>query len=99
MSGEETSPFLENHDEFARVMGQRNWFQKVLNVKPASRIIHFNISAFQCRKEILKLYKNWLKHGLVIVEDDRKGLVLRARVGNPNSESFLSDLNCLRGVG
>lgn len=77
-------------------MNQRNWFQRILNVKPASRIIHCSISALQCRKEILKLYKDWLKHGLVIVEDDRRGLVLRARVGNPNCEPFLfvQDLSC-----
>lgn len=70
-------------------MNQRNWFQRVLNVRPANRIIYCNISALQCRREILKLYKDWLKYGLVIVKDDRKGLVLRARVGNPNSESFV----------
>lgn len=92
----EADTFTENHDEFTRVMGQRNWIQKVLNVKPASRIIYFNISAFQCRKEILKLYKDWLKHGLVIVEDDRKGLVLRAKVESPNSRSFLLPLVAVR---
>lgn len=89
LSDEEASPSLESQDEFARVMNQRNWFQRVLNVRPANRIIYCNISAIQCRREILKLYKDWLKHGLVIVKDDRKGLVLRARVGNPNSESFV----------
>jgi hypothetical protein len=89
MSDEEAHHLAGNHDEFTRVMGKRSWIQKVLNVKPASRIINFNISAFQCRREILKLYKDWLKHGLVIVEDDRKGLILRAKVGNQNSESLL----------
>lgn len=89
MSDGEATRVPENQDEFSRVMGQRNWFRRVLNVKPASRIIYFNVSALQCRKEVLKLYKDWLKHGLLIVEDDRRGLVIRARVGNPNSMSPL----------
>lgn len=95
LSDEDFSPGLESQDEFARVMGQRNWFQRVLNVKPASRIIHCSISALQFRREILKLYREWLKYGLVIVEDDRKGLVLRARVGSPNSEFLVFHLGFL----
>lgn len=93
---DEEVPTLENQDEFARVMNQRNWLQRVLKVRPASRVIYCNISALQCRREILKLYKDWLKHGLVIVKDDRSGLVLRARVGNLNSESlvFVRDSLC-----
>ncbi|KAL0636756.1 serine/threonine-protein kinase gin4 [Maublancomyces gigas] len=103
LSDEEVGPVLESQNEFARVMNQRNWFQRVLNVKPASRIIHCSISALQCRKEILKLYKDWLKHGLIIVEDDRRGLVLRARVGSPNSlnikeVSFVGEIRTHNGT-
>lgn len=84
-SEEEQNDVSGGQDEFSRVMGQRSWFWRFLKVKPANRTIRFNISAFQCRREILKLYKDWLTHGLEIVEDDRKGLILRARVTSPNS--------------
>ena len=73
-------------------MSQRNWFMKFLNVKPAYRVICFNISPTATRKEIMKLWKEWVKYGLAIVEDDRKSLVMRARVGTPNSEISLSVL-------
>jgi hypothetical protein len=73
-------------DQFTKVMSQRNWFMKFLNVKPASRVICFNISPVATRKEIIKVWRDWIKYGLIIVEDDRKCLVMRARVGSPNSE-------------
>ncbi|RPB14728.1 Pkinase-domain-containing protein [Morchella conica CCBAS932] len=84
-SDEEHNDVSGNQDEFSKVMGQRSWLWRILKVKPANRTIQFNISAFQCRKEILKLYKDWLTHGLEIVEDDRRGLILRARVLSSNS--------------
>lgn len=68
------------------MMSQRSWFMKFLNVKPASRVICFNISPVATRKEIMKLWKEWVKYGLIIIGDDRKALVMRARVGTPNSE-------------
>ncbi|PUU74304.1 hypothetical protein B9Z19DRAFT_1056399 [Tuber borchii] len=89
-------------DQFTKVMSQRNWFMKFLNVKPASRVICFNISPMATRKEIMKLWKEWVKYGLVIVEDDRKSLVMRARVGTPNSlnikeVSFVGEIRAYGG--
>ncbi|KAG0130795.1 hypothetical protein HOY82DRAFT_579027 [Tuber indicum] len=89
-------------DQFTKVMSQRNWFMKFLNVKPASRVICFNISPMAARKEIMKLWKEWVKYGLVIVEDDRKSLVMRARVGTPNSlnikeVSFVGEIRAYGG--
>ncbi|PWW78433.1 hypothetical protein C7212DRAFT_181916 [Tuber magnatum] len=89
-------------DQFTKVMSQRNWFMKFLNVKPASRVICFNISPMTARKEIMRLWKEWVKYGLVIVEDDRKSLVMRARVGTPNSlnikeVSFVGEIRAYGG--
>ncbi|RPB01820.1 hypothetical protein L873DRAFT_1827098 [Choiromyces venosus 120613-1] len=89
-------------DQFTKVMSQRNWFMKFLNVKPASRVICFTISPVATRKEIMKLWKEWVKYGLVIVEDDRKSLVVRARVKTPNSlnikeVSFVGEIRAYGG--
>lgn len=62
----------------------QNWFMKIFNIKPASRVFALSVSKPRAKKEILKILREWKKYGMEKIRFDRQSNVLRARVGERN---------------
>lgn len=65
----------------------QNWFMKIFNIKPASKVIALNVSKSRARKEILKILREWKKYGMENVRFDKRSNVIRGRVGELNCKS------------
>lgn len=50
--------------------------------KPAIRMFCFSSAAADSRVELLDVFRYWKKIGVVIVQDDKKGLVMRAELSD-----------------
>jgi hypothetical protein len=75
-----------SRDEFKRVVDKQGWINRCFGGKPPFRFICFSQSAAVTRKDIMDLWRDWRRYGLVILQDDKKGLVMRARVNQNNSK-------------
>jgi len=75
-------------DEYQRIVEQQGLIQKILKVKPATRILCFNLTATQTRLEILRILRGWKRVGILITQDDKKGLVIRCEL-QPINRMFL----------
>jgi len=73
-------------DEFKRVVAQRGWLKNVFKGKPAFKLMCFNRPAAAVYSEISSLFQAWRSLGIIVAQDDNRGLVVRARV---------TDANCL----
>ncbi|GIJ90207.1 hypothetical protein Asppvi_009160 [Aspergillus pseudoviridinutans] len=65
----------------------QNWFARVFQIKPASRVVALNTSKLKGRKDVLKLLREWKQFGMEEAHLDKGNGVIRARVG---------EVNCLR---
>lgn len=67
----------------------QNWFAKLFNIKPATRVLCLVITKTKARKELIKTLKRWHQYGLRDVVAERRGGadVIRARVDTENCES------------
>ncbi|KAI5816557.1 hypothetical protein BZA77DRAFT_312337 [Pyronema omphalodes] len=86
--GEDSDEELSNvmRDELKKVVEQQGFLQRVMKKKPAVRMFCFNSAAADSRVELLDVFRYWKKIGVVIVQDDKKGLVMRAELSNNDME-------------
>ncbi|KAF4153305.1 hypothetical protein CNMCM6069_001003 [Aspergillus lentulus] len=64
-----------------------NWFARVFQIKPATRVVPLNTSKLKGRKDVLKLLREWKQFGMEEAHLDKANGVIRAKVG---------EVNCLR---
>ncbi|KAG0651271.1 Serine threonine-kinase HSL1 [Hyphodiscus hymeniophilus] len=65
--------FSNQSDPEKRQIGpQQNWFAKLFNVKPASKIICFSVSDRRARQEIVTILKEWKRYGIRELQVDKK---------------------------
>ena len=68
----------------------QNWLARLLHIKPATKIVAFQISTVRARKEITGIFRLWRQHGMRDVVVDKVAGRIWARVSEENREFFLS---------
>jgi serine/threonine-protein kinase HSL1 (negative regulator of Swe1 kinase) len=61
-----------------------NWFARVFQIKPATRVVALNTSKLKGRKDVLKLLRDWKQFGMEEAHLDKASGVIRGRVGEVN---------------
>ena len=67
-----------------------NWFAKLFNIRPATKLVCLTLKKGRARKEIAKILKEWRKYGLKDVISEKRegaGITIRARVDVVNCKS------------
>lgn len=65
----------------------QNWFARVFQFKPATRVFALNESKIKSRKEVYKILRKWKKLGVEDVSMDKANSIIRGRVGEVNGKS------------
>lgn len=68
-------------------LANQNWFARVFQIKPASRVIALNTSKVKVRKEVYKLLREWRDYGMEDVYMDKSNSIVHGRVGEVNCQS------------
>ncbi|KAG8528666.1 uncharacterized protein KY384_006353 [Bacidia gigantensis] len=63
----------------------QNWLARLLGIKPATRVLCFQISRMRARREISTLFHSWKKYGLRNIVIDKPASRIWARVDAENS--------------
>ena len=66
----------------------QNWLARFLHIKPAVKILAFQISKVRARKEIARIWREWRRYGMRDVSVDKVTFRIWARVGEENREFF-----------
>ncbi|KAF2722162.1 Pkinase-domain-containing protein [Polychaeton citri CBS 116435] len=66
-------------------LAERSWFNRFLHIKPAVRILCFNIPRRKLRSELVILMKEWQRHGIHDFAYSRETNTITARVDKVNS--------------
>ncbi|RDW72629.1 serine/threonine-protein kinase [Aspergillus mulundensis] len=61
-----------------------NWFARVFQFKPATRVVALNASKIKGRKEIYKILREWKQYGIEDIHLDKANSVVYGRVGASN---------------
>lgn len=78
------NPFLNKR----RSVANQNWFARVFQLKPASRVIALNTPKANGRKEIYKLLREWREYGMENVYLDKTKNIVHGQVGEVNCKSL-----------
>jgi serine/threonine-protein kinase HSL1 (negative regulator of Swe1 kinase) len=70
----------------------QNWFARVFQLKPATRVIALNTSTTKARKYIHKTMREWKKWGMEDVYLDKDKRVIYGSVGEVNRTSPRSNI-------
>lgn len=62
----------------------QNWFARVFQIKPASKVFALDTSKVKGRKEVFKILCEWEKYGMEEVYMDKANNIVHARVGEVN---------------
>lgn len=65
-------------------LANHNWFARVFQIKPASRVIALNTSKVKGRKEVYKLLRDWRDYGMEDVYMDKNNSTVHGRVSEAN---------------
>lgn len=68
-------------------LANQNWFARVFQIKPATKVIALNTSNIKGRKEVYRLLREWEDYGMEDVYMDKNNSVVHGRVGEVNCES------------
>ncbi|KAL4997034.1 hypothetical protein BDV10DRAFT_201975 [Aspergillus recurvatus] len=69
----------------ARSSGKsNNWFARVFQFKPATRVVALNTSKIKGRKEIYKMLREWKQYGIEDIHLDKPNSIIYSRVGESN---------------
>ncbi|KAF2796857.1 serine/threonine-protein kinase-like protein GIN4 [Melanomma pulvis-pyrius CBS 109.77] len=63
---------------------QTNWISRFLHIKPANKVLCFQIGRGKVRQEIVRLLRDWQSFGVKEVTFDRKTNTINARVDKNN---------------
>lgn len=69
-------------------LANQNWFARVFQIKPASRVIALNTSKVKGRKEVYKLLREWRDYGMEDVYMDKSNSIVHGRLGEVNCQSY-----------
>lgn len=69
-------------------VANQNWFARVFQIKPASRVIALNTSKVKGRKEVYKLLREWEDYGMENVYMDKSNSIVRGQVGQVNCQPY-----------
>ncbi|KAL6239575.1 hypothetical protein BDW75DRAFT_250423 [Aspergillus navahoensis] len=61
-----------------------NWFARVFQFKPATRVVALNTSKIKGRKEIYKMLREWKQYGIEDIHLDKPNSIIYGRVGESN---------------
>jgi hypothetical protein len=64
-----------------------NWFARVFQFKPATRVVALNVSKIKGRKEIYKMLRDWKQYGIEDIHLDKPNSIIYGRVGESNCTS------------
>lgn len=67
-------------------LANQNWFARVFQIKPATRVIALNTSKVKGRKEVYRLLREWEDYGMEDVTMDKSNSIVHGRVGEVNCE-------------
>ncbi|KAF4537662.1 hypothetical protein BFW01_g11178 [Lasiodiplodia theobromae] len=81
--GDDFDPSVPRYTE-----GQ-NWLSRFLHIKPATRVIVFQVGRGRVRQEIVRLLRDWKRFGVRDVKFDRSTNIIQARVDKTNREYHL----------
>jgi hypothetical protein len=70
-------------------LANQNWFARVFQIKPASKVIALNTSKVKGRKEVYRLLREWEDYGMEDVYMDKGNSIVHGRVGEVNCKSCL----------
>jgi hypothetical protein len=73
-----------------RSVANHNWFARVFQIKPASRVLALNCSKLKGRKELYRLLREWRDYGMEDVWLDKANSIVHGRVSEANCKSFWS---------
>lgn len=62
----------------------QNWFARVFQLKPATRVVALNTYKVRGRKEIFRILREWKQYGLEDVYLDKTNSIIHGRVGEAN---------------
>lgn len=65
-------------------LANQNWFARVFQIKPASKVIALNTSKVRGRKEVYRLLREWEDYGMEDVYMDKGNSIVHGRVGEVN---------------
>lgn len=65
----------------------QNWLTRFLGIKPATRVLCFQVSKLKARREVVAIWKEWRKFGMEGVVVDKVGGKVWASVGSGNGKS------------
>ncbi|KAF2190554.1 Pkinase-domain-containing protein [Zopfia rhizophila CBS 207.26] len=63
---------------------QINWLSRFLHIKPASKVLCFQVGRGRARQDLVRLLRDWQRFGVRNVTFDRKTNVINARVDKNN---------------
>ncbi|KAL2871542.1 serine/threonine-protein kinase [Aspergillus lucknowensis] len=61
-----------------------NWFARVFQFKPATRVLSLNASKMKGRKEVYKILREWKQYGIEDLRLDKANSIIHGRVGETN---------------
>ncbi|KAL4904701.1 hypothetical protein BDW74DRAFT_185562 [Aspergillus multicolor] len=61
-----------------------NWFARVFQFKPATRVVALSTSKIKGRKEIYKMLREWKQYGIEEIHLDKTNSIIYGRVGESN---------------
>ena len=70
--------------EKRQIEPQQNWFAKLFNVKPASKVICFSVSERRARQEIVTVLKEWKRYGIRELQIDKRANRVFGKVAAKN---------------
>lgn len=74
----------------------QNWFARVFQIKPASRVVALDTSKIRGRKEVYKILREWEEYGMEDVYMDKPNNYVHGRVGEVNCRAF--HLLCIKVI-
>ncbi|KAI9670871.1 MAG: hypothetical protein M1817_003756 [Caeruleum heppii] len=77
-------PLPSNDAHLRSIQPQQNWLARILHIKPASRVLCFNISRPRARREMASILRAWKKYGLRDVMVDKYRNLIFGRVDARN---------------
>ncbi|KAL4911781.1 hypothetical protein BDW62DRAFT_217019 [Aspergillus aurantiobrunneus] len=61
-----------------------NWFARVFQFKPATRVVALNTTKIKGRKEVYKMLREWRQYGIEDIHLDKANSIIYGRVGESN---------------
>jgi len=66
---------------------QQSWIAKLFNIKPATKLVCFQVTKIRARQEITRVLKEWKRYGLRGVQTDKERNIVFGRVAAKNCTS------------